>query len=295
MDTQQEMEHGKDANKERSNVDGSLRKDSHGTMRIRLNFDYDKWMKNKDKYDLNFRQEISAALGVDIKTIGLGDHERGSTDIGTYVYNVWAWYKKYIEHNLDETSVNRRFYESIDVQDQIKVKVKNKWHRATVTKYIYNGYSKYFQVRYNPKNNNKGKNPFWRNTEWFYTDNEDGRLMYEDKEAGKYRNEQGEDVPIFWKPPSLAKRNDREDIRVNDHIFVKYDAPRENSWFRSKVYAREVTDQGAIWINVKNLVSGKTIKLDLTNDDDKDRISLVDMRSRRRVFEMRTIAMHTPM
>ena len=52
-----------------------------GKFKIRLNFDYDEWMRDKDKYQLQFQNEVSKILDADpgdIK-IAFDNYSRGST------------------------------------------------------------------------------------------------------------------------------------------------------------------------------------------------------------------------
>ena len=165
------------------------------------------------------------------------------------------------------------------VQDQIEVKYKNEWYNATISNINENGSVKTLTIRYNPKDDSNGWDPFLFNTESFewrdYNLNQEARLRYPGK-LMKQKNEQGESQDYYWEAPDLVYREQVEDIQINDHVFVNFDG---YGWRRAKVYQRTENQQKKeIWITVKNLTEWKSETLNLCNQKDRKRIQFRDMR-----------------
>ena len=244
---------------------------------FRSDVNFDQWMKSKNKYEWQFRNEIAIALHVRPVTVSFHDYRRGSV-IGTVclIVAIGIGICFGITYCNSETSKSGEawndYRRDMRVQDQIEVKYDGAWYKATICKIEEYGTVKRFTVRYNPKDNAKGWDPFWPwwNTEKFEWKNNklygDERLRYPGKSI-KRRNAQGEDEEVYWRAPDPVQRQSVEEIQINDHIFVKFN----DGWRRSKVYQRERT----VWIEVKDLTEGRSKTLKLSKKDD---IEFRDMR-----------------
>ena len=247
---------------------------NNGKFDIRLDFDFDEWMKDKDDYQAQFQDEVAAILDIKPDEIEIDKYQKGSTRFQMSIGKIWRWYKITFT-NIDPTPIHEEFVRSIRVQDQIAVEWDGEFLNATIsTVFDDDGNGKYFQVRYNPRDNAKGKDPFLWNTEWFYSKNEGTRLLFPGQEHCIRDIVQGEGAPFRWEPPAIANRQRKVDIRVNDHIFVKLD---KCGWRRCKVFRRTEVDEG-VHIRVKELKDGKTIGLRLWENADRNKIAFVDMR-----------------
>ena len=242
---------------------------------FKLDVDYDTWMNCKNKYDKQFRYEMGDILKISPNHIRLDDYQRGSVILWmrAIIRNIKRWLKR-IRNELPNSELDADFLEKVKRQDQISVHyLDGKWYDATVicVKEDEKG-DKHFKVRYNPLDNKLGSNPFWINTDWFYSKEkrlkQHWKLRYPGKKFGIFKDEQGENRDRIWRSPDITFRNSVYEIRINDHIFVKC----KNEWRRSKVFDREQQT-----IKVKDLIEGNKILLSLENQQDQERIKFVDM------------------
>ena len=242
--------------------------------KFRLDIEYDEWMKSKHKYAKQFRYEMSKILKVRPNLIKLEKYEKGSIIFVMvfllYKLEVRRWLRR-MRNQLIEREIHDDFIEEMKVQDQIEVKYQNRWYNATIVNLSNDTNGRHFKVCYNPINNSY---PFsWRNTEWFYSKNnllvEDDRLRYPGKIL--YKNEQGENV--CWKAPEIEPKS-IYDIQVNDHVFVR---EISGEWRRGNIYFRAM-HRGRVTIDLRELVDGKTYRLELWKWEDLQRISFDDKR-----------------
>ena len=246
---------------------------NQGKFEVRLDFDYHEWMRDKDKYEIQFKDEIAKFLDVKPDEITINDYREGSTIVDMCLANIWRFYKSLSKKDSSDDDLTD-YVRSMRVQDQIAVKYGKVWYNATIVNiWDKDGNGKHFEVRYNPRDDDKGRHPFWWNTEWIYSIAEAARLRFTNQEY-LMRDKEGQDIPISWIPPPITQRESVENIRVNDHIFVKFG---KKGWRRCKVYKKQRQFLG-VWIKVKELKDGKTMGLNLWQEVDKHKISFIDMR-----------------
>ena len=244
---------------------------------FKLDIDYNSYKESKHQYSKQFRHELASVLNVAPNHIELNNHREGSWifDAIINIIKPKRWLR-FQNNQFSDKDAHDRFIELMRIQDQISVEYQNKWYNATIidikADVTTKQKKKHFQVRYNPKDNSNGTNPFWSNTEWFYSKDlvlqEDKRLRYPKKKYVYFKNANQGDVDTEgWKPPEIIYRPNVANIQINDHIFVNFD---KYGWRRSKVVGKGTC------LTVRNLMDGDDIKLGVTSKS--DRIQFCDMR-----------------
>lgn len=238
---------------------------------FRLNTDYEKWMKSKNKYEWQIKHEMGKILKINPRAIKVGNYRRGSVILllqVQFLCYVNKWLRK-IMGKLDPEELQKDFCGDVQIKDQVMVYRKDKWYHATIQSIAIDGNNKRFKVRYNPLDNANGKDPFVWNTEWFKIVNgklqQDDRLMYNDK---VYKD--GIQT-LRWKPRDVIGPGDK--IKINDHLFVEF---KGGNWSRGKVYKMQTHATNRTTIEVKDLVKGGKQKLDLWQPEDQRKIRFAD-------------------
>ena len=267
---------------------------------IRLNIDFETWMKSKHQYSKQCKYEMSKILKVRPNMIKLENYREGSVifTMKIWLFNASQWLRRH-RYELTAIEIHDNFIEEMAVQDQISVKKQKAWHNATIITITKDDKGSHFRVRYNPKDDAEGNKPFlWKNTEWFYSKRgklvEDDRLRYPEK-TYKPENTKGEQGEIIWRAPEIKYRQSINHIQVNDHIFVNFGSMESTDWRRCKVVAvvsKYCIDrkQSVICWTVRDLYNGNMEVLqDWVGDDLRpkryrhgnlmsDRVKFCDMR-----------------
>eukprot|EP01084_Bolivina_argentea_P279845 478485_1 len=231
---------------------------------ITFDFQHKKWMSNSVKCECIFKKEICETLApVASSMIKIQQVKEGSVIIDWIIRGLLKIRFLISARN----NVSARTQYQMQKQDQIQVRNKNKWYCATILQYHSETgvKGKYFKVRYNAVN---GKDPFFWNTEWFYSRVQRELLCFPGDVLMKNET---------WYPVGIGideqgvRAHTTYGLQVGHHIYVDY----YGYWYRC-----EITTRRAEWIEVIRLCDGASSKnwLNLLNKRHLEKISLKDKR-----------------